>query len=237
MINIAPAKPDFNKNSNSPSVFLRYVHNFRGLAILMIVAGHVTACLEFDDRKVETVTHILIANGTTYFVFIAGFLFQFLSKNYEYRIYLLKKVKYVFLPYLFTSIPAIIFCINGRFYTPPDWFTTFISNWSIVGKVFLYLLTGQHLPQLWFIPMIFIFYITAPILVWIDKTPKFYWLLTILLSVTVIVGRNNNNSIQSFIHFLFVYISGMFYSHFRKKVLQIMEKFYIVLLLCFSTLR
>lgn len=221
-----------NKNTKKSSKFLRYIHNFRGFAILTIVATHVIAWLQWSDERIQKVTYILIGNGTVYFVFIAGFLFQFLSSKYEYKSYLVKKLKYVLLPYLFTSIPAISLCIIGKIYSPPTWFSERFSNLSIPGQVLFYLLTGAHLPPFWFIPMIAIFYIISPILIWVDKHPKVYWILPTLLMLTAVVPRaaHDANIIQSFVHFLSVYIMGMFCSHFREEIFSIMPKKYFWLL-------
>ena len=98
--------------SQSPTTFLRYVHNFRGLAILMIVAGHIAGLLTFVAHPgLNAAIQSLTINGSVYFVFIAGFLFQFLSRKYQYNRYLEKKVKNVILPYVLVSIPAILLCI------------------------------------------------------------------------------------------------------------------------------
>ncbi|MFM7372426.1 MAG: acyltransferase, partial [Sphaerospermopsis kisseleviana] len=68
--------------------FLHYIHNFRGLSILFIVATHVLAKLDWKDDKAEKLANILIGDGTVFFVFIACFLFQFLSQKYKFKNYL-----------------------------------------------------------------------------------------------------------------------------------------------------
>ncbi|MFQ4142293.1 acyltransferase [Chlorogloeopsis sp. ULAP02] len=227
-----------NQNPKSSSKFLRYIHNFRGFAILTIVATHIIASLQWRNETIEKLTYILIGNGTVYFVFIAGFLFQFLSSKYEYKKYLNKKLQYVILPYLFLSIPAIKLCLIEKIYTPPDWFQHHFSDWSIPGQILMYLLTGAHLPPFWFIPMITIFYLISPILIWVDRHPKNYWILPILLGITAIIPRAqyNANPIQSFVHFLSVYMIGMFCSHYRDKIFSILKRKYFWLLIGFVIL-
>lgn len=226
-----------NINIKTSSNFLRYVHNFRGVAILVIVASHVIDFLEYDNKLIEKIAYSLITNGTIYFVFIAGFLFQFLSYNYEYKNYLIKKLQYVLLPYLFISIPGIALCLIGEL-TTPDWFINCFSDWQIHLQILMYLLTGAHVAPFWFIPMIAIFYITSPILLWIDTHPKVYQIVLILLILTVVIPRaeHNDNAMQSYIHFLSAYVLGMFCSHFREKIFPVMQKKYFWLLIGFVVL-
>lgn len=227
-----------NKNTKNSSKFLNYIHNFRGFAILTIVATHTITYLQWHDERTEKIAYILITNGTLYFVFTAGFLFQFLSTKYDYKSYLLKKLQYVILPYVFTSIPAIIICLISGIYTPPVWFREHFSDWSIPGQILMYLLTGAHLSPLWFIPMITIFYIISPILLWVDRHPKVYWILPMLIIITVVVPRPDLNSsvIQSFLHFLSAYMVGMFCSHFKEKLFFFVQKKYFWLLVGFLVL-
>jgi fucose 4-O-acetylase-like acetyltransferase len=93
--------------------FLRYVHNFRGFAIILIVLSHLLGFLKWETgtENWQVIWNVIFRNGTVYFVFIAGFLFQHLSKKYEYRDYLKKKFSNVILPYLIISISAVLSCI------------------------------------------------------------------------------------------------------------------------------
>ncbi len=89
------------------ATFLSYIHSFRGLAVLLIVAGHCVESLRW--QRFPYILWIICSNGTVLFVFIAGFLFQHLSGKYRYGDYLKSKFKNVILPYLILSVPAIIY--------------------------------------------------------------------------------------------------------------------------------
>lgn len=218
--------------------FLYYIHNFRGFAILAIVAHHVIASLEWSNENIENIAFILIGNGSVYFVFIAGFLFQFLSSKYQYKSYLIKKFQYVIAPYVVVSLPAILLALLGQpSFSPPDWFVSQFSNWLLPGQIVMYLVTGVTMSQFWFIPMITIFYLVSPVLIWIDKHPRYYWVLPGLLVLTALVPRpEENNAIQSFVHFASIYVGGMFCSQFRDKVLPMIQKRYLLLLSLFALL-
>ncbi len=208
--------------------FLHYIHNFRGLSILFIVATHVLAKLDWKDDKAEKLANILIGNGTVFFVFIAGFLFQFLSQKYKFKNYLNKKIQYVIVPYLIVSIPGLIYVFSKH--QLPDWFNYQFFGLPLWHQVIMCLLTGAHMLQYWFIPMITIFYIVSPILIWVDRRPWFYCFLPLLIVVTLIVPRPdfNNDSFQSFIHFFSIYLAGMFCSHFRERFFIFMRQWYIL---------
>ena len=69
---------------------LNYINVFRGLAILLIVAGHT---MQFGS--IGSLTHKIsmevFTGGTALFIFISGFLFQHLSYKYEFKNYMKKK--------------------------------------------------------------------------------------------------------------------------------------------------
>jgi peptidoglycan/LPS O-acetylase OafA/YrhL len=77
--------------------FLPYIHNFRGIAILYIVAFHCHSSFGWGYHDLEKrIWNSLVVYGTVLFVFIAGFLFQHLNgqdRNYDFSFvtYLKKK--------------------------------------------------------------------------------------------------------------------------------------------------
>ena len=91
------------------SKILNYINVFRGLAILLIVAGHT---MQFGEAGslIQKASVEIFAGGTALFIFISGFLFQHLSGKYEFKNYMSKKWTNVILPYLWTAIPGIVFC-------------------------------------------------------------------------------------------------------------------------------
>ena len=72
---------------------LDYIDYFRAIAILFIVAGH-TLC--WGHGEVERFNSLLLRGGTYFFVFIAGFLFQYLSYKFEIKTFSKKKCQVYF---------------------------------------------------------------------------------------------------------------------------------------------
>ena len=209
-------------------MFLGYIHSFRALAILFIVAGHTIDFFIWPENNliIERLLRIFISNGSVLFVFIAGYLFQHLMGKYQTKKYLLAKFKNVIVPYFIVSIPAIIIFV-AFIQRETVWFD-FYNNPEWLQVVYFYL-TGKHLAPLWFIPMISLFYLIAPLLVIADKQKHFYWILPATILVSCFVGRGL--PLQSFIHFFSVYLLGMFCSHFKAKVNYILNRTAILILL------
>ena len=61
---------------------LNYINVFRGLAILLILAGH-TLQIGAKGSIINNVSYEVWAGGTALFIFISGFLFQHLSYKFE----------------------------------------------------------------------------------------------------------------------------------------------------------
>lgn len=212
---------------SSKREFLGYIHNYRGFIILFVVAAHVW--LEWPEGSpIELLLRIIVENDTVMFIFLAGFLFQYLSKKFEYKDYLIKKFQNVILPYFLISIPILFY----RLYTH-DYGGLILRIYPEFGtypwyeKVALYYLYGSHMIQLWFIPMIAIFYVLAPLWMYIDRHPKLYYLLIVFFIVSLLVPRTHLTSIpQMFVHFIFPYLFGMFASRYLKQYIEFSEKYW-----------
>lgn len=221
-----------NLLSNPPKKkeFIGYIHNFRGLAIIFVVACHLLLQWE-EGSKMYLFLDMLWGNGTLLFVFIAGYLFQHLSKKYEYKDYILKKLKNVLIPYVLISIPIIAYRLYSNdvpgyiLEAQPD----FLS-WGIARKIGYFLIYGAHMQPLWFVPMITLFYIAAPVFIFLDRHPKLYFLLIPLFAVSLMVDREPFSDIpRMFIHFVSVYVYGMFMSRYKEQYLTLARKYWILI--------
>jgi surface polysaccharide O-acyltransferase-like enzyme len=195
-------------------MYLNYINNFRGLAILFIIITHVIAFFNYGNNELLSKTlFILFADATIFFVFISGFLFQHLSNKYEYRNYLNKKFRFVILPYIIISFPAIIYY-------------AFINNesGSSIIKLIKLILTGGALPPTWFIPMIAIFFIISPLLIYIDKKPNLYkYIIPLSIIMSFIVPRGIGISqpvMQNACHFFSIYLIGMAGSRYKDLIFK-----------------
>lgn len=215
---------------------LNYINVFRGLAILLIVAGH---SMQFGEvgSLTQRISVEIFAGGTALFIFISGFLFQHLAGKYEFRNYMKKKWTNVILPYLWTAIPGVLFC----FLFPVKYGNAFDGLNPIIQIPMMLSVGRVHNTPTWFIPMIVLFFLSSYVLLQAEKKGWLYKLLPILFFVTVFFPRQDvdYNSvmglsysakylaylkyvIMGYIHFFSMYVFGMFCSANK----DIIDKFY-----------
>ena len=205
---------------------LNYINVFRGLAILLIVAGHT---MQFGEENSLThrISIEIFTGGTALFIFISGFLFQHLSGKYEFKNYMSKKWTNVILPYLWTAIPGIIFC-----FIYPIKYSNALAGLNPFAQIPLMLTVGRiHNTPAWFIPMIVIFFLSSWALLKLERKGWLYRFLPIMFLATILLPRIevNYNSIigleysakyfaylkyvlHSFVHFFSMYVFGMYCS-------------------------
>lgn len=189
-------------------MFLGYIHYFRALAIFFIVAGHSIAAFSWESNGEERLLGIFMANGSVLF---AGYLFQHLSGRFSPAKYYKSKVKNVIVPYFIISIPAIV--IYVAFMQRDFVWPGFYEN-SVLEQILLFYATGAHLGPLWFIPMITLFYLVAPLLIALDKTKSVYYFLPLFILISCIVDRGGF-PLNNFIHFFSAYLLGMYCSKYK----------------------
>lgn len=209
--------------------FLQPLHLFRAIAIVLIVGAHCLPMMEWDSPLSKQLVAGFTDESSTFFMFISGFLFQHLSTRFDYRRYLAVKFRNVLLPYIILSLPAIVFFVflsrrDGLwtgFYDMPQW-----------EQMMMFLLTGKHLAPMWFIPLLAIYYVIAPLFVFIDRRASIlYWLILPLFVLAAINGRGGPyGPLNMALYFLPVYLFGMVFSRYRERALMLTERFRVVLL-------
>lgn len=206
--------------------FQQHMHVFRGVAILLIVCAHTVPSLDWSNNKLLGKFIDAIANESSiFFFFIAGYLFQHLSENFSFKRYLIQKLKTVIVPYLILSIPAlIIFTLLTKRIGMWPWF----YDLPIAGQIGLFLLSGKHLAPLWFVPTITLFYLCAPIFLWIDtRFRSAYWVIVPLLILSTWVGRGGQLGPLNFAMYLLpVYMLGMVFSRFKAESLDLVRRWW-----------
>lgn len=209
--------------AGAKSGFLPNVHSFRAVAILAVVATHALYDLQWHEKERiwAKVAVSVVQNGTVAFVFVAGFLFQHLLGRFRYGSYLWTKARFVLLPYVLVSLPYVFLQKARHFGIFADWFPR--RGESDVLHVALQFLSGDQMPiPLWFIPMIAVYYLLAPVFVAIDRKPHWYWVIPPLILLASFSHRPQHQTHlnQSVLYFLPVYLSGMFISHYRERALD-----------------
>lgn len=211
---------------------LNYIHVFRALAITMIVASH---AIISPFPQFKPILNVLLQDGTVLFVFISGFLFQYLSDGFSYGNYLKKKFFNVVCPYLVTSVIGI----SWLFFHPSN---NPFEGVSKLLQIPMFLTTGYHhnLPT-WYIPMTCVFFLCSALLLKMERKKIFadksllFCGLAVLLCVSLFIPRYplvyargvsawqayvSSIKIIAFLTVLFfpIYILGMFMAAHREYI-------------------
>lgn len=212
---------------------LNYINVFRGLAILLIVAGHTMQFGEIGSLTQKLSVEIF-AGGTALFIFISGFLFQHLSGKYEFKNYMSKKWTNVICPYLWTAIPGILLC-----FIFPLRYGNALEGLNPILQIPMMLTVGRiHNTPAWFIPMIILFFFSSWALLQAEKKGWLYKIMPVMFLITIFFPRTDvdyNSTlgltysakyfayakyvIMGYIHFFSMYVFGMFCSA-RKDVID-----------------
>jgi fucose 4-O-acetylase-like acetyltransferase len=218
-----PVRAD-HPGGGASTPFLSHIHSFRAVAIVAVVGTHL-----LDEFPVQGTTgrvvESVVQNASVPFIFIAGFLFQHLSANFAYGGYLLKKLRYVIVPYLFVSLPYIVYryARGSGIYAPEQ---PRVAQSDVLHGASA-LLTGAHMPvPLWFIPTMVVLYLLAPCFIAVDRRPRSYWVLPLLMGGAMLVHRPHDLTKvgHSVLYFGPVYLFGMWSSRYRVPIARAMER-------------
>jgi hypothetical protein len=206
------------------------IDSFRGLAIVIIIAGHVIGLAGLGpDAFSEKVAVNLFRGGTALFVFISGFLFHYLlPRGFSHRRYLLQKAEFVLLPYLIMSaIPVTYAAVREAQRMRSDGALPLARVFEhchfFIGWAVECLSTGALLNGYWYVPFILTMFLFAPAFLRYTQLP-FTPRLTIMGAATLtamFVHRpvDNLSVLQSVVYFTPLYLLGINVSIDRKNVL------------------
>jgi surface polysaccharide O-acyltransferase-like enzyme len=220
-------------------MYLNSLNYFRALAIVFIVFGH---CLLVADFEYTTVLgkmiHNLVQAGTFFFVIISGFLFHHIFyKNFNFKVFYPKKLKYVFFPYLIMSVIPILYLI---FNIGPN----NENSLFFLKLIFFNILNGEHLVAYWYIPFVMIVFALSPIFIrFIRLRLKIQIIITLLFfGVSILIHRPISSDFmvfQSVLYFTPAYMFGIMcserkefiYSKFKGKEYYLISLTIIIALL------
>ena len=206
--------------------FLPDIHRMRGLSILLIVATHCMYAFQWEQHRwAEELLYDLLDDSTVIFVFIAGYLFKHGAVRFSYGRYLGTKFRNVIAPYLLVSLPAIALELwhGGHvFDTPP------LNELSLPAKVLhLYLYPGLHFDYaLWFVPVVALYYLAAPLLLWLSNRPRGYSILCVLVPLSALMHRptySHDHNLALALYFLSAYVLGMWSCRYRERMSPLID--------------
>lgn len=195
--------------------FFESVNLFRGFAIWLIVTEHILVLLirpsgvsnyfQSNWTFIHRYLEVFFGGGTSYFVFISGFLFYtvFYQRGFaqitpeSYCNFLSGKLKKVFSPYLVVVTAFICF----RLYQDPHQlsvpFLQFGGFWYI---------------SFWYVPFIMVVFLLTPIYIKFIQLQNKYriFVFAISLVLSLLVGRHDQNPVLSALFWNSMYMFGIF---------------------------
>lgn len=186
--------------------FQHSVENLRGLAILFVVFSHITSMRAVGP--VGEAMSFLFQDATALFVFISGYLFHYIEQDrFKYREYLIKKAKFVVLPYLILSVPAILAGLLFKQHGVIGLSAESYALWSL-------LVGGAVIIPMWFVPMIVVFFLASPLFHRLGGSRLLPGATAVALGIGMLTARplDNLNPILSFVHFAGFYLLGILLS-------------------------
>lgn len=213
------------------------IHFLRGIMIILIVICHCYGilwtsgiCLKMgSNQHYFYFLSSLTLNWTVGFVLIAGYLFQHLSYKFNLKKYYLSKIKNVIIPYTMVSFVIFLICywdyINAN------------SIYQSLNKFFIEWKKGTLSIPFWFIPMITVIYLLAPIFKFLSG--KNLTILSIIAFIFVALYPRPDIStklLPNVLHFMPVYIIGMGIRQNHLNIMKIMKKNIFMIMMIFSSM-
>lgn len=225
-------------NSIEKPNFLKYLHSFRGFAILNIVIIHAIGFGVYEvtiDPKypVSVANELLFHNSTIYFALISGLLYTAILKEKGYAKFFISKLKYVFLPYVFITLIYTVFGMGKTgLFVIRDSFADYLNA---LPRNFIY---GKAVFILWYIPVLFFLYMVTPLLDYISRNKNWgKWLMILIIVIPFFVGRDELAalyksdflSLRNMIYFTGAYAAGMYLAdNLEERTLYLQSKKYIL---------
>ncbi len=203
----------------------------------MIVGAH---CYQFfswtNQPFAEAIFKDVFDNSSLIFIFVAGFLFQYTDEHhFSFSEFFSRKTKNIFVPYIIALAPALVYA----FFRGSQVFTELpLRNFSPSARI-LYMLVYPGITvnyALWFIPVIAIYYLAAPLLRAVDQR-QWYWLIVVLLPLSFLMHRptySQGHNLSLALYFLSAYMLGMYCSRHRELVFARLDRHLLSLTIVFA---
>lgn len=212
--------------------FIRYLHSFRGLAILAIIGAHAWSMLGSmsglqesnpDYIWIYASTETLFHGATLFFALISGILYSQVLHNQSWRAFFSNKALNVLLPYVFISLLLTALAwpeylaygkANGIDFFFPEELVKNITR-------------GQAQLHLWYIPILIALFLLTPLLATL-RTPANGLGLLALGLLPLVCSRSvypDLLSLKTLGYFLGAYALGMYIGQYLDATQRIIRRY------------
>ena len=180
---------------------LDILDDLRALAMSLVVAYHLLFLVFGQLPHVYGGLGVLADTGTALFVLLAGFLCQSHWAKFQFLPFLRKKMLTVVCPYAIATLLLMLMrVIRGGGCQP----LAFIR-----GLLFC-VLTGRGSAQLWFVPMLMIFFLLTPLTLWLMRRRWRHVVIALCFALSLVIGRAGHlQTLHNTLYFLPFYLLGM----------------------------
>ena len=211
------------------------IHVLRGVAIIMIVFSHCLGVFKnshlIANSYLFSFLNLFAFNFTTFFVLIAGFLFQHLTYKYNVKAYYLSKFKTVVCPYISVSIFCFLYFHYQYLSSLPIFSLTEPSSSTSIIKM---MLTGTQLLPLWFMPMIIIIFAISPLLYKWSKKSLIIVGLVSMFWVVMFTKPDYTQPLLNLLHYGPVYLTGMMIKQNYEKIMKLVKENLVLVIFFFG---
>ncbi len=179
----------------------------------MVVFSHCLSIVDLDART-STLFESVLLNVTVVFVLISGYVFSHVHGHgrIAWGDFVRKRIGYLLVPYVLWSAPAIAYIVAEH----PAIRDIGMYGAPVPLQVLELLATGRHLSNFWYVPVIFVVLMVAPLLLPIRQRPWFAPLVAVGVVVVALLGRWESGR---YAYFFVVFLLGMLL-HLRRPALE-----------------
>lgn len=222
-------------------------HYFRAFAILSVMLTHLwhepafLEGFEMEKRLVTALSDTFFHSSTIYFIFISGYLFEYVNRKKPFSVlaFYKAKIRNVLTPYLIIScllllVGSCIFWFGGTF---PAFINEGMPLTSAEDVLTCLLYGTASLTPYWYIPFILSVFVISPLFFYMEDA----LLARILVPLSVLplmVPRGLLFFFRNYCYFLPVFLLGIFFARNREMCMDFIIRHIrsIVHIAVFSTL-
>ncbi len=217
--------------------FDRTFHYFRGFAIFSVLGTHMWISpqipgLEDERMLLECLRSILFHSTTLYFIFISGYLFDYVYQRKPFQLgkFYLSKVRNVLCPYLVLST---LFILIAAYLAAEGLDVPYFINhgnamttaMDIVDALFF----GKADITYWYIPFILSVYLVSPLLFKVSGK-NFLYLTFFSALVPLVIQRDElTDFFRNYCFFYPVFILGVFFARYRYPAVAFLKRHVIAI--------
>lgn len=204
-------------------------HYFRAFAILCVMFTHLwhdpafIEGFETEKRLVTALSDTLFHSSTIYFIFISGYLFEYVNRRKTFSVpaFYLSKIRNVLTPYLVLScLLLLVGSLMDHWYgSVPAFINEGMPLTSLADALTCLLYGSASLTPYWYIPFILSVFVISPLFFYMNDS-RLNRLLPPLVVLPLLVPRGLLFFFRNYCYFLPIFLLGIFFARNRERCMD-----------------